>query len=134
MVAQHSAVPSELVIEHIVFDELSFKRKGLERNDLGNINIQFGVAIDKLDEGKYRVSLKVTADSPDEYMLEVRLSGFCSIDENCDRKDEMLRKNAVAILFPYIRSEVTLLTAQPGVNAVVLPVLNIDATIDKIKQ
>jgi len=34
-------------------------------------------------------------------------------------------KNAVAILMPYLRSELTILTAQPETDSIVLPVLNV---------
>ena len=38
----------------------------------------------------------------------------------------LIDKNAVAILMPYLRSEVTLLTAQPDTDSVVLPAFNIN--------
>jgi len=39
-------------------------------------------------------------------------------------------KNSVAILTPYLRSEVSLLTAQPEVEYVVLPVFNINNMLE----
>ena len=121
-------------MEHIVFDELSFKRKGFKKQEEQDVQIQFGVAIDKIGDGKYRVSLKITADQPDEYTVEARISGFFSISESYELKDELLQKNAVAILFPYIRSELTLLTSQPEVTPIVLPTLNISAMIDNAQK
>ena len=44
------------------------------------------------------------------------------------------KKNTVAILFPYVRSAFTLLTAQPGMEPVVLPALNINALIDELER
>lgn len=40
-------------------------------------------------------------------------------------EDTIIQQNAVAIVMPYIRSEVSLLTAQPGLETVVLPPFNI---------
>ena len=40
-------------------------------------------------------------------------------------EDAIIQQNAVAIVMPYIRSEISLLTAQPGVDSVVLPSFNI---------
>lgn len=40
-------------------------------------------------------------------------------------KSTIIRENTVSIMMPYIRSELTLLTSQPGVEAVVLPPFNI---------
>ena len=39
---------------------------------------------------------------------------------------DLINKNAVAILMPYLRSELTLLTAQPDTDSVVLPPFNIN--------
>lgn len=41
------------------------------------------------------------------------------------REDSIIQQNAVAIVMPYFRSEVSILTAQPGVESVVLPPFNI---------
>ena len=45
----------------------------------------------------------------------------------------LLEKNAVAILFPYVRAELSLITAQPGMEPIVLPVVNIAAMVDQAK-
>lgn len=41
-----------------------------------------------------------------------------------------MSKNAVAILMPYLRSELTLLTAQPDTESVVLPPFNINKMME----
>ena len=46
------------------------------------------------------------------------------LDDNVVRN--LINKNAVAILMPYLRSELTLLTAQPDTDSVVLPPFNIN--------
>lgn len=42
----------------------------------------------------------------------------------------LINKNAVAIMMPYLRSELTLLTAQPDTDSVVLPPFNINAMLE----
>ena len=42
----------------------------------------------------------------------------------------LYQKNSVAILMPYLRSEISLLTAQPETETVVLPVFNINRMMD----
>ena len=37
----------------------------------------------------------------------------------------LIQQNAIAIVFPYIRSQISLLTAQPEVDPVILPPMNI---------
>ena len=115
---------SELKLEHVVFDTLSFNRIGYQQKEQ-NIKLKVCVSVNQ-----YRVSLKVSVERESEYTAEVQVSGFCSISESCVAKDEILKKNAVAVLFPYVRSELTLLTAQPETTPIVLPVMNINAMID----
>ena len=52
-------------------------------------------------------------------------------DIETDLKNELISKNSVAILMPYLRSEISLLTAQPETETVVLPVFNINRMMDE---
>ena len=71
----------------------------------------------------------------EEYTFEISLSGFFSIeaDEELteDLKNTLITKNSIAILMPYLRSEVSLLTAQPEVDCVVLPAFNVNNMLNK---
>lgn len=119
---------SVLKLKHVVFDRLLFERYGFQKN--GDVQLKVGVAVNKSSEGEYRVSLKVEAIKNDEYTVEVTITGYFTIDENYPQKEDILKKNTVSILFPYVRSELTLLTAQPDTEPIVLPALNINAIID----
>lgn len=48
---------------------------------------------------------------------------------NYDCKETLIHKNAVAIMMPYLRSEVSLLTSQPETNSIVMPIFNINKMI-----
>lgn len=70
----------------------------------------------------------------DNFMkLDLITIGHFEINEKAivsDQDPDSLRKfitvnNTVAIMFPYIRAQVTLLTSQPGFNSVVLPPIDI---------
>ena len=71
----------------------------------------------------------------EEYELQVSLTGFFRIDQaegpQSQMVESLINKNAVAILMPYLRSEVTLLTAQPETDSVVLPAFNINKMLDE---
>lgn len=45
-------------------------------------------------------------------------------------KNSLVVKNSVAIMMPYLRSQVSLVTAQPEVECVVLPAFNINKMLD----
>lgn len=46
----------------------------------------------------------------------------------------MLKVNAPAIMFPYVRAQLTLLTAQPETEPIVLPVVNFQKIYEKSKE
>ncbi len=113
----------------VVFDEVSFERKGFP-NKNKDVETQFDVAYtsNQIEDQHYCVSIRAQASRQDEYIATVQISGYIRFadDELPERtKQTLLKKNAVSILFPYIRSEMTLLTAQPEVEPVVWPVMNI---------
>ena len=77
----------------------------------------------------YKVSLTLKGNKPEEFLLCVKLSGYFTIQEENmteELKHILLTKNSVAILLPYLRSQVSLLTAQPETDTVILPILNVN--------
>lgn len=125
-------VSSALVLQQLVFDKIEFNRKGFKNtNDLEfQIEVQIGV-----DEDDYKVTLILNAEKKEEYDFVISLSGFFTVEQDDGLTKEqsmnLIHKNAVAILMPYLRSEVSLLTAQPEVDCVVLPPFNINKMLDK---
>jgi preprotein translocase subunit SecB len=87
------------------------------------------------DAEVYRVTLILKGKKAEEYTLEISLSGFFSIETDDelpdDLKNTLITKNSVAILMPFLRSEDSLLTAQPETECVVLPPFNINNMLDK---
>ena len=69
---------------------------------------------------------------------EVNEKEMFSRQEDCPKDelenqmvDALIEKNTVAILMPYLRSELTLLTAQPDTDSVVLPPFNINKMLEE---
>lgn len=133
MTSPDSPETSQLKMEHVVFDEISFVREGFQ-NDKDDLSMSVSVSTDYDGGPNARVKLRINAIKPDEYKATIAISGFCVIDGNCEFGEELIKKNAVAILFPYVRAELTLLTAQPETNPIVLPPININGLIDNSKQ
>ena len=44
--------------------------------------------------------------------------------DDYSREASIINTNTVAIMFPFIRSQVTLLTSQPGMIPIILPAIN----------
>lgn len=126
-------VSSVLKLDRVVFNEISFKRLGFKK---GETNTRFGLGrnVKKISDGQYQVSLSAKVERANEYEAFVSISGYCEIDESDPQKDIILKENTVAILFPYVRAELTLITAQPETDPLVLPAVNIKAMLDEAEK
>lgn len=118
---------SSLVLQKLVFDRIEFDRKGFKNRNKLDFNLQVQVGLG--EDGTYKVTLVLRGTKQDEYDIIISLSGFFKVEDQDGIEDTLVRdlvnKNAVAILMPYLRSELTLLTAQPDTDSVVLPPFNV---------
>ena len=112
-----------LKLNALVFDDITFKRLGMHSDNELEISFSVSIGTNIADQDIKKVSVKVLGEKREEYSFEIQASGFFSFEGNAE--DSIIQQNAVAIVMPYIRSEVSLLTAQPGVEPVVIPPLNI---------
>lgn len=121
-------VNSVLHLDKLVFEKIEFKRTGMKNNTEIEFRLQV-VVNKKQDEEVYKVTLILAGNKEKEYTLDITLSGFFSFNENEELdenfKKSLINKNAVAIIMPYMRSQVSLITAQPEVECVVMPPFNI---------
>ena len=123
-------ISSVLMMGELLFEEISFERKGMKNDKELKFEIEIGIGTSAKDKNLHKVIVKMKGDKPEEFSFVVSLAGIFRIDmEHEDAKkipiDVLLNQNAVALLLPYIRAQITLLTSQPGVEPVVLPPINV---------
>ena len=131
---ENKDIQSILKLERIVFETIEFKRINFSSDHELKIQIQSNIA-QKQNGEVYKVTLTLKGDKPEEYTFDISLSGFFTIQHeegiSEETKKMLITKNTIAILMPYLRSEVSLLTAQPGVDCVILPPFNINKILDE---
>lgn len=124
---------SSLTLQKMVFDRIEFDRKGFRNTE--ELKFELQVQIGLGEDSMYKVTLVLSGTKQDEYNIVISLSGFFKVEGQEVLGDKMVQdlinKNAVAILMPYLRSELTLLTAQPDTDSVVLPPFNINKMLEK---
>ena len=124
---------SILNLDRLVFDTIQFSRKGFKNDNALEIQLEANIS-QKNEQEVYRVSLLLKGDKPEEYNFEICLTGYFSFDCKDNLKEEqkqiLVSKNTLSILMPYLRSQVSLLTAQPEMDCVVLPPFNIGGMVD----
>lgn len=128
-----SEIKSALSLQTMVFDKIEFSRKGFKNEN--DIEYEIQVQIGRNQEGEFKVTLILSGEKKEEYEFTISISGFFEIDTEKDlgnvKVQDLINKNAVAILMPYLRSELTLLTAQPNTESIVLPPFNINKMLDR---
>lgn len=126
-----SKYESPLVLDKIEIVESTFRKKDVSLEGL-ELGVQVEHSLTKIDEEKYEVVL-VTTVSDDEENVYVSVKGRAIFITSQENKD-ILEKNTIAIMFPYVRSYISIITTQPGMAPIVLPAMNIVAMINDQKK
>ena len=129
---------SVLQLERLSFEEISYSRK----TDTAIANIEYEVNFTRQissseDEKHFKVSLtaNICSKDNDAIKLKITLVGYfmCECDD-ADLKTRLVSYNTMSILFPYIRSQISLVTTQPDLLPVTLPPVNIVSLFSEMEQ
>jgi len=138
------AISPDLKLNFIAYDELFFRRLGLEETDKEFEITQFDLQTYKLTDlniySERFIRLIFKGIKQGEYKVAVTITGYFTILKNEESlKDNeikdlsnRLEKCAANILLPYLRQQVTHLTTQPYMKPLVLPIYNINNFVSKI--
>lgn len=88
-------------------------------------------SVENIGEDGYEIVLNTTVSDENENIY-VNVKGK-AIFRTRQKNMDMLEKNMIAIMFPYIRSYISIITTQPGMPPIVLPAMNIIAMINDQK-
>lgn len=128
---------SALIAKKIFVEKMNFQRNQIASGVIRLTQSSIGKNIDKLDEKEYKCSLKLKMSDEEETVdLEIVISGIFEFQSelNADQKEIIITKNTMSILFPYLRAQVTLMTAQPDIEPVVIPAININALLQNLDE
>lgn len=122
---------------NLLIFKFQFERKGFSSENNFEFNMESQIS-KRSNEEIYKVTLILHGKKPDEYIMEISLTGFFSFGTDAsisdEDKKELISKNTLAILMPYLRSEVSILTAQPEVECIVLPPFNINNLMGEARE
>lgn len=112
-------------------DKMSFilnKSFHLEPNHKIKVKPSFNREITKRDDNRFLLTLSLSFDEYQEsvpFYLDIQISGVFEVNNWENEPAYTISKiNGTAILFPYLRSLVTTLTANANVPPYILPVTN----------
>ncbi len=120
---------SILKLNGIHFNELSFKRRDITDSVIDDCELTRKIVDIDVDNFTVELNFKLSTSI---FEMSISLEGkFNIICEDALMKERLKKNNTISILFPYIRSEVTLLTSQPEMTPVIIPPININKLIDE---
>lgn len=126
-------VESVLKLENIYVESFSFIRGEIVDNN--NPTFAFGRNISKKNDNSSDVILQCKIEWNEKTKLDVSIKGiFSVVGDNKDVNHILLTRNSCAIMFPYLRSQITLLTSQLNFEPIVLPIININSLLDDLEK
>jgi len=115
-------IKSNLQMKNFCFSKFSFVRDKVIKN--GELNADIKKNIIPIGKHEYNVILTTTIEKDDMNIELVAEAQFLYESEDYSREESIINTNTVAIMFPFVRSQVTLLTSQPGMTPIILPPIN----------
>ena len=117
-------VMSPLKLEKMYIKSANFKREVVCNK---NLKINLAHEIEEKESDKYIITLKVDITNNDSsIMINVVLIGEFVCSERM-----LIEQNAIAIMFPYLRSYISTLTTQPDLVPIVLQPVNVLSLLNK---
>ncbi len=122
---------SPLIMERIYIAKSSFSRTSDSIDEL-----ELGVRVKRdlkiLEKQHYQLELTILIGDENK---KLEVSATCvAIFETETEQQVLVERNAVAIVFPYLRSYISTITTQPDMAPIVLPPMNIMAMLSDEKQ
>lgn len=128
----NDGIISKLIFNDYSINEIQFEKNKNFQPKMVNMLLDIEKHVDYSEDGSMNVNIDFKVfDKSDEYpfFLKVNMTGFFAIAPSEDKIN--YEKNAIAIMFPYIRSIVTNITVQANVQPLILPPININKLIDE---
>lgn len=129
----------KLQMNQLYFSKFDFAYDGKEEDTDYRTSFQIEYAVNRKDASKFRITIDTSVKNKSEsIVLNLQTVGVFTIvndgdDTNNDIDEHLIKVNTVAIMLPFIRSQISLLTAQPGLKPVLLPPININALMEPQK-
>lgn len=115
---------SPLKLDTLIISESSFRRSE-EMLRSARLDVNVKRKIEEYSPDHYKITLELfIADDANQLELSVKCVACFTTKQN---NNALIEKNAIAIMFPYVRSYVSIITSQPGMSPIVLPPMNIAA-------
>lgn len=117
---------SDLIMRNLYFSQCSFSRALIIKD--AKLKMSLSSEITKVSEHIYLVEVNFIAKDGTQFDLSITANA--EFEYESDRKDanleeKIISQNTIAIMFPFIRSQVSLITTQPHLQPLIIPPINV---------
>lgn len=132
MTNQNEVKSTALRYVNMYFENINFQNNGKNiQNAKSEIEVGFRET-HEYKENKISIKLYCKVEKKHSFELNLCLVGIFLVGK--DFLTNKLLPNAIAIMFPYLRSQITLMTTQPNIAPVVIPPININSFLKKQEE
>ena len=119
-------IKSVLKLKNLYFENISFNRDKTLPDEL---ETKFETKYKDINDSEIEVKLICYVKSK-SFELTLSLVGeFENTEQDKEIREEINHINTISIMFPYMRAELSLITAQPNFPTIDLPIVNINALL-----
>lgn len=123
-------------IENYLFDKVEINLESFRNKDLEIDFVPRGVY--NKEEQNFELTFEVTIKNPSEEnpFVKIRCKGFFAFEDvhSFEEIPDFFYRNSIAILFPYIRAYISLVTTQANVPGIILPTYNLSGLENRLRE
>ena len=118
-------------LERYEIEELSYVRS-VDNEDLGSDNVKLAIESGMTEDRKNgKVTLKAKfVDQGENKTIVARVSGYFTINLESEQENYLV-VNGAAIIFPYLRSAISMVSSLDSSDAVLIPTVNILSLLEE---
>lgn len=128
-----SPIESKLVMKDLYFKKISFVNKGVHKDKTPSkqVTAVFNLGKNIIDKSNMNLTLRCDISMINLLEMSLELYGEFELKATCEEDNiEKFLANAVAIMFPFLRSQISLQTSQPNLKPLILPPVNINKLLE----
>ncbi len=118
------------------FDKVSIDLSNHNNKDLSLSFDTSGIYFNENQNFELRFVVKVAQNADEKSFAEISCKGTFKFEniESFENIPEFFYRNSIAILFPYVRAYLSLVTTQANVPGIILPTLNLSNLEAELKK
>lgn len=130
MIKQEEILSNALRMTNLYFEFINFHSTGIPKEGENSAQVGFKEEHD-ITDNIISIKLFCKVEVEDVFDLELCLKG---VFESGNIESKGVLPNAIAIMFPYLRAQVSLMTAQPNIPTISLKPVNINTLLEKQRE